>query len=190
MHSSIRQVPKVWMPCVNSFHVQVFNTPYSQYKPNFIFMYLHTYTDYIYSIFYSLSFQSTAISMTVNMPMCDNVLPQSQTEVCFDTKSRGAADLSPFFFKNQPTLVLLYNSSSWSPALSLLSRFRSKSCGWYPLAFLTQLQHFSNFYLYPSGMIADNFPSHTGCTCLLQLILDFSLHWVIKTKLTVFQMLV
>lgn len=186
MHSPIRQVPKFWLPHVHSFHVPVFKTLYSQYKLNFLYTHTHTeaYTDFIFSTFYSLSFKPTAISITWNMLMHDNMSCHSpRLRFALTLKAEVQLISAHFFFKSQPTLVLLYNSSSWSPAVSLLTRFRSKSHGWYPLAFLTQLQHFSNFYLYPSGMPADNFPSNTSCTCLLQLILDFSLHWVIKTEL-------
>lgn len=103
MHFPIRQVPKVQIPRVHSFHVQVYKTPYSQYKPNFIYMYTHTYTEYIYNTFYSLSFKPTAISTTVNMPMHDNMCYHSpRLRFAFTLKAEVQLISAHFFSKISP----------------------------------------------------------------------------------------
>lgn len=157
------------------------------------FLYIHTqtHTDYIYSTFYSLSFKPTAISMTGNMPVHDNMSYHSPRLRFALTLKAEVQLISAFFF-----FSFLQKPAHTAPPLQ---QFFLESCSEPVVKVQKQMA---------SSGLSDSTPAFQQCLSLsiwddsrqlsikywlylpLTMILDFSLHWVIKTKLTVFQILV
>lgn len=86
------------------------------------FLYIHTqtHTDYIYSTFYSLSFKPTAISMTGNMPVHDNMSYHSPRLRFALTLKAEVQLISAFFFFFFSSKTSPHCSSSTTVLLGVL----------------------------------------------------------------------